>query len=68
MLLRVKPNSFISHKTSPSFIKVLPERDVVRDDPQQVNHVHALLDEVPLERGRHEPDYQWNEIVLSQIL
>ena len=34
---------------------LLPERDVVGDDAQQVDHVHALLDEVPLEGGGHEP-------------
>ena len=34
---------------------VLPEGDIVGHDTQQVDHVHALLDEIPLEGGSHEP-------------
>ena len=50
MLLRLGSNEFVIFALS----ILLPEGDVVGDDAQQVDHVHALLDEVPLEGGGYE--------------
>ena len=51
MLLRLGSKEFVIFALS---ILLIPEGDVVGDDAQQVDHVHALLDEVPLEGGGNE--------------
>ena len=50
MLLRLGSKEFVIF----ALRILLPEGDVVGDDAQQVDHVHALLDEVPLEGGGYE--------------